>query len=195
MPGPELPGLMTHRSPGVAAIAERAENLFGGPVVSRAVNGIGRTDYASVVTRARRVASALKGMGVGPGDRVATLTQNSRRHLELYLAVRRRSCSIPTSWKRRWPRCQTSGGVSARACTWSPVTAPIPALDDAREFLSDRLPSWTLPGQVVPVSAIPRTSVGELVKRALRARLWIHSVPRIDSPQSAHAFSRLDKQR
>jgi hypothetical protein len=60
---------MTYRSLGVAAIAERTENLFsGGPVVSGAMNGIGRTDYASVVTRARRVASALKGVGVGPGD-------------------------------------------------------------------------------------------------------------------------------
>ena len=37
--------------------------------------------------RARRLASALRAMGIGPGDRVATFGWNSLRHLELYLAV------------------------------------------------------------------------------------------------------------
>ncbi len=37
--------------------------------------------------RARRLASSLQRLGIGAGDRVATFGWNSRRHLELYLAV------------------------------------------------------------------------------------------------------------
>jgi acyl-CoA synthetase (AMP-forming)/AMP-acid ligase II len=46
-----------------------------------------RSTYGDVVRRARRLASALQRLGIGPGDRVATFGWNSRRHLELYLAV------------------------------------------------------------------------------------------------------------
>ena len=37
--------------------------------------------------RARRLAAALKRLGVGPGDRVATLAWNHTEHLEAYFAV------------------------------------------------------------------------------------------------------------
>ena len=72
----------------VRHIAERAATVFGGrEVVSRTQEGVERTTYAEVVERARRLASALRELGVGPGDRVATFAWNSARHLELYLAV------------------------------------------------------------------------------------------------------------
>jgi fatty-acyl-CoA synthase len=83
-----LLGLMQDGPLLVRAIAERAEHLFGSrEVVSRTQDGVERSTYGEVVGRARRLASALAGLGVRPGDRVATFGWNSRRHLELYLAV------------------------------------------------------------------------------------------------------------
>jgi len=73
----------------IPAIARRAEALFGArPVVTRRADGaIGRTSYAECLRRARRLAAALHGLGVRPGDRVATLCCNHDRHLEAYFAV------------------------------------------------------------------------------------------------------------
>jgi len=46
-----------------------------------------RTTWGEVFRRARKLANALHGAGVRPGDRVATLAWNDYRHLELYYAV------------------------------------------------------------------------------------------------------------
>jgi len=46
-----------------------------------------RATYAEVGERVDRLAAALRALGVGPGDRVATFMWNSQAHLELYLAV------------------------------------------------------------------------------------------------------------
>ena len=57
-------------------------------VVSRSVEGpIHRYGYADLERRARRLANALKRLGVGPSDRVGTLAWNTYRHLEIYYAV------------------------------------------------------------------------------------------------------------
>jgi fatty-acyl-CoA synthase len=83
-----MEGLMMRTPLLVRHIAERAATVFGGrEVVSRTQDGVERTTYSELVERARRLASALRDLGVGPGDRVATFAWNSARHLELYLAV------------------------------------------------------------------------------------------------------------
>ncbi len=83
-----VPGLMMRTPLLVRQIAERAELLFADrEVVSATVDGVERSSYGRVVERARRLASALRELGVGPGDRVGTFGWNSLRHLELYLAV------------------------------------------------------------------------------------------------------------
>jgi fatty-acyl-CoA synthase len=83
-----MDGLMMDRPLLVKQIAERAEAVFGDrEVVARTQQGIERSTYGRVVERSRRLASALAGLGIGPGDRVATFAWNSLRHLELYLAV------------------------------------------------------------------------------------------------------------
>jgi fatty-acyl-CoA synthase len=46
-----------------------------------------RTTYAEVERRSRRLARALGELGVGFGDRIATLAWNDFRHLELYYGV------------------------------------------------------------------------------------------------------------
>src|SRR5256885_12914215 len=72
----------------VRHIAERAETVHGDrALAARTQDGIERSTYAEVVGRARRLASALRELGICPGDRVATFGWNSIRHLELYLAV------------------------------------------------------------------------------------------------------------
>jgi fatty-acyl-CoA synthase len=57
-------------------------------IVTRSVEGpIVRTTYAEAHGRAKRLSNALKGLGVGPGDRVATLAWNTARHLEAWYAI------------------------------------------------------------------------------------------------------------
>jgi len=46
-----------------------------------------RTNYRALRDRAAKLAQALIGLGVKPGDRVATLAWNTHRHMELYFAV------------------------------------------------------------------------------------------------------------
>ena len=49
--------------------------------------GWDRYTYADSYARMRRTANALRGLGVGPGDRVGVLDWNSKRHFELYFAI------------------------------------------------------------------------------------------------------------
>ena len=65
-----------------------ATNHAATEVVSRSVEGpIHRYGYADLERRARRLANALQGLGVGPSDRVGTLAWNTWRHLEIYYAT------------------------------------------------------------------------------------------------------------
>src|SRR3954468_8580247 len=57
-------------------------------VVSRSVEGpIVRTTYGAIHERAKRISNALLGLGVKPGDRVATLAWNSGRHMEAWYGI------------------------------------------------------------------------------------------------------------
>jgi acyl-CoA synthetase (AMP-forming)/AMP-acid ligase II len=87
-PTAAMDGLMMRTPLLVRSIAERAGILFAErEIVSVGANSVERTTYGEIVERARRLASALAQMGIRQGDRVATFGWNSRRHLELYLAV------------------------------------------------------------------------------------------------------------
>ena len=73
-------------------------------VVSRADGGdIERSNYATVAKRARRLACALRGLGVRPGERVATLAVNSTRHLELYYGATGAGAVLNTVNPRLFP--------------------------------------------------------------------------------------------
>ena len=57
-------------------------------VVSQTVEGgLHRYGYAQARERIGRLANALVGLGIKPGDRVATLAWNGYRHFELYYAI------------------------------------------------------------------------------------------------------------
>lgn len=70
-------------------VVDRAEKWMGDvEVVSRrADKSISRTTYGKVAERARRLARALIGAGIKPGDRVATLMWNHSEHLETYFGI------------------------------------------------------------------------------------------------------------
>ena len=70
-------------------LIDHAANWHGGrEIVTRSVEGpIVRTTYADIRLRAKRLSNALKGLGVKPGDRVATLAWNSGRHMEAWYAI------------------------------------------------------------------------------------------------------------
>lgn len=54
-------------------------------VVSRLIEGpLHRTTYAEIGRRARQCGAALKRLGAGEGDRIATLAWNTHRHLEVW---------------------------------------------------------------------------------------------------------------
>ena len=56
-------------------------------IVTKRDGGLHRTTNGEMVPRINRLSGALKRLGVKPGDRVATLSFNNYRHLELYYAV------------------------------------------------------------------------------------------------------------
>jgi len=66
----------------------RAQRLFDKKeIVSKREDQLHRYSYTDMTRRAAKLAGALRGLGVQPGDRVATLAWNNYRHLELYFAV------------------------------------------------------------------------------------------------------------
>jgi len=82
-------GLMTDSPLLISSLIRHAARVFGDQeIVSRSVEGpIHRTNYGEIHGRSQRLANALVTLGVGPGDRVATLAWNTHRHIEIYFGV------------------------------------------------------------------------------------------------------------
>lgn len=67
---------------------DRNQRLFPDKeVISRTATGLHRYNYAEYGARVRRLANALKALGIHEGDRVGTFAWNTFRHLEFYYAV------------------------------------------------------------------------------------------------------------
>jgi fatty-acyl-CoA synthase len=84
-----MDGLMMDYQLTIPAILRRAGSLFAGKAIvsRRADRTLHRYTYGECLDRARRLGLALRGLGVRPGDRVATLCWNHYRHLEAYYGV------------------------------------------------------------------------------------------------------------
>lgn len=103
----------------LTTLVERAEQLsFTHPVVSHRPDGsLDRSTIGTCASRARRLAGALAALGVGDGDRVATLLWNQSEHLELYFAVPLMGAVIHTLNPRLHPdELSYIAGDAADAC-------------------------------------------------------------------------------
>lgn len=88
-PQSPLMGQMMSQPLLISSIIEFAARHYGGSeIVSRRVEGdLHRYTFRDCHQRARRLANALKALGVVMGERVATLAWNGYRHMEAYYAV------------------------------------------------------------------------------------------------------------
>jgi fatty-acyl-CoA synthase len=83
-----MKGLMQEQQLNIRMVLERAEQIHGGKTVTtKTSDGVRTATFAEVGQRARRLVTALRDLGVKPGDRVATFAWNSQQHLEAYLAA------------------------------------------------------------------------------------------------------------
>ena len=98
-------GLMQQRPLLLSSLIEYAERYHGATeIVSRLLDGsIHRSTYREIGARSRRLAGALRRLGVGGGARVATLAWNSFRHLELYFGVTGAATVLHTVNPRLFP--------------------------------------------------------------------------------------------
>lgn len=72
----------------VPSLLQRAATLFPRKeVVTVGADGASRSTWREVRDRAWALAGALRALGLGDGDRVASLAWNAQRHLELYFGV------------------------------------------------------------------------------------------------------------
>jgi acyl-CoA synthetase (AMP-forming)/AMP-acid ligase II len=82
-------GLIQDRPLLISSLIAHADRHHGGTeIVSRLADGrLHRYAIRGAHGRARQLANALTRLGIGQGDRVATLAWNGHRHLEFYYAV------------------------------------------------------------------------------------------------------------
>src|SRR5215210_1637210 len=87
--GAPMQGLTQDYQLTLPAIMRRAEQLYGEReiVTRRPDKSFHRYAYADFVARAKKLAVALKGLGVEDGDRVGTLAWNTYQHLEAYFGI------------------------------------------------------------------------------------------------------------
>ena len=83
------PGLMMERPLLLSGVIEHAAKQFGDvEVVSRETHGpLHRYSYADCAARSRKLANALRALGLLPGSVVGSIAWNNHRHLEAYYAV------------------------------------------------------------------------------------------------------------
>ena len=87
--GADARALMMDYQLNVPAILRRADELYGDrEIVSRLPDkSWHRYTYADFASRTKRLAVALRGLGLDDGDRVATLMWNHHEHLETYVGA------------------------------------------------------------------------------------------------------------
>ena len=104
-PRSPLMGQMMSQPLLISSIIKHADRYFGkNEIVSRRVEGdIHRYTYHDCHVRAKKLANALRGLGVQMGDRVATMAWNGYRHLEAYYAVSGSGAVLHTLNPRLFP--------------------------------------------------------------------------------------------
>jgi 3-(methylthio)propionyl---CoA ligase len=100
-----MQGLMMDMPLLVSSLIQHADRHHGDTeIVSRRVEGdVHRYTYRDAHRRSRRLANALRALGVQPGERVATLAWNGYRHFEIYYAVAGSGMIVHTVNPRLFP--------------------------------------------------------------------------------------------
>ncbi len=82
-------GLMMDRQLSITQLIQFSARYHANTeIVTRTVEGpVHRYTYGDAYKRVQQLAHALQGLGVGLGDRVATMAWNTHRHFELYYAI------------------------------------------------------------------------------------------------------------
>ena len=98
-------GLIQERPLLLSSLIEHAARYHGeAEIVSRTVAGAThRYTYAEAAVRARRLASALPRLGIGPGEIVGSLAWNHYRHFELFFAIPGAGVVLHTANPRLFP--------------------------------------------------------------------------------------------
>ena len=85
---------MMHQELTITALIQHASRYHGQTeIVSVETTGtaeqrdVSRTNWAAIEDNAKKLASALNKLNIEPGERVATIAWNNRRHLELYFGI------------------------------------------------------------------------------------------------------------
>src|SRR2546423_743127 len=71
--------------PTVLHVLRRSARLWGGS--EAAIDGERRLDFAALLARSSRLGSGVRVLGLGQGERVAILADNSLEYLEAYFGV------------------------------------------------------------------------------------------------------------
>ncbi len=73
----------------ISSLITHAERYHGATAIAsvKTTGGVEDTTWAEVARNARRLASALTGLGLEPQARCGTIAWNNRRHLEIYFGV------------------------------------------------------------------------------------------------------------
>ncbi|MDE2998348.1 MAG: long-chain fatty acid--CoA ligase [Gemmatimonadota bacterium] len=84
-----MQGLMMDYPLTMERILEHANRLYPRKRISTVLpdETVHRYTWADLHSRSKRLASALEGLGIEPGDRVGTFAWNNYQHLELYFAA------------------------------------------------------------------------------------------------------------
>ena len=98
-------GLMMDMPLLISGLLQHADRHHGDTeIVSKTVDGsVHRYTCRDAHARARKLAGALRRLGVQPGERIATLAWNSYRHFEIYYAVAGSGAVIHTINPRLFP--------------------------------------------------------------------------------------------
>jgi fatty-acyl-CoA synthase len=171
-------GLMMDVPLSIPLLLRRTESLFGHKtlVSRRADRSLERRTYAEVLRRARALAAGLAGLGIKPGDRVATFCWNHSRHLEAYYGIPASGAVLHTLNIRLHPEelayIITHAGDAAvivDKVLWPAFAAVLPRLGDIRVIVigaEGDLPAGTIDYEQLVASVTPPDALPDVDERA-----------------------------
>ena len=164
-----MQGLMQDWPLTVDKILDHAKNWHPHrEVVTRSVEGpIVRTTYGEIHDRAKQVSNALKGWGIGVGDRVATLAWNTGRHMEVWYGVMGIGAVCHTLNPRLFPEQliyiinHAEDKIIFTDLTFVPLLEAILAHCPTVERVVVMTDEWTMPATKLPNAECYEQVVGE----------------------------------